>query len=42
MEKLKYLKKKDLKKLFNAIESSKDERKYYLRDLTIFNIAYYC
>lgn len=42
MEQLKYLKKKDLKKLFNAIESSKDERKYYLRDLTIFNIAYYC
>lgn len=42
MWEIKYLKKKELKKLFNVIENSKWERKYYLRDLVIFNLAYYC
>ena len=42
MNEIKYLTKKELKKLFNTIEKSKNERKYYLRDLTLFNIAYYC
>lgn len=42
MWEIKYLKKKELKKLFNVIENSKWERKFYLRDLVIFNLAYYC
>jgi len=42
MWEIKYLKKKELKKLFNIIENSKWKRKYYLRDLVIFNLAYYC
>jgi hypothetical protein len=42
MNEIKYLNKKELKKLFSAIENSKEERKYYLRDLIIFNLAYYC
>lgn len=42
MNDVKYLNKKDLKKLFNIIENSKEKRKFYLRDLLIFNISYYC
>ena len=42
MTEIKYLRKKELKKLFNAIKLTNWTRKYYLRDLTIFNIAYYC
>lgn len=38
----KYLTKKQLDKLFKSIESSRDFNKYYLRDLALFNIAYYC
>lgn len=39
---IKYLQKKQLKALFASIESSKWKNKYWLRDLTIFQIAYYC
>lgn len=39
---IKYLKEKELKKIFSSIEKTKNNNKYYLRDLTIFNLAYYC
>lgn len=39
---VKYLTKKQLKSLFRTIESSKESNKYWLRDLTIFELAYYC
>lgn len=39
---IKYLNKKDLKKLFNSIEKSKESNKFWLRDLTIFHLSYYC
>jgi len=42
MWEIKYLKQKELKKLFNVIKNSNWIRKFYLRDLLIFNIAYYC
>jgi len=42
MTEIKYLRKKELKKLFNTIKATNWIRKYYLRDLIIFNIAYYC
>jgi len=39
---IKYLTKKQLKKLFKSIENSKNTNKFWLRDLNIFNISYYC
>jgi len=39
---IKYLTKKEIKKLFWSIEKSKNENKYRLRDLVFFNLAYYC
>jgi len=39
---IKYLKAKELKKLFRTIEKTKWQNKYYLRDLTAFNLAFYC
>lgn len=39
---IKFLNKKQLHKLFKTIEDTKTINKYYLRDLTIFNLAYYC
>jgi len=39
---IKFLSKKDLQKLFKTIENTKETNKYYLRDLSIFNFAYYC
>jgi len=41
-EEIKFLTQKQVKKLFDTIESLKDENKYWLRDLTIFNLSYYC
>lgn len=41
-EDIKFLTQKQVKQLFNTIESLKDENKYWLRDLTIFNLSYYC
>lgn len=41
-EDIKFLTKKQLQKLFNTIESCKNENKFWLRDLVIFNLAYYC
>lgn len=41
-EEIKFLTQKQVKKLFDTIESMKDENKYWLRDLTIFNLSYYC
>lgn len=39
---VKFLNKKQLQKLFKSIENTVDENEYALRDLTIFNLAYYC
>lgn len=39
---IRYLTQKELEKLFNQIEKSKYSEKFRLRDLTMFNIAYYC
>ena len=39
---VKYLNKKQLSKLFRSIEKTKKSNKYYLRDLVLFNISYYC
>lgn len=39
---IKYLTKKQVKSLFNTIESMKWENKFWLRDLTIFQLSYYC
>lgn len=39
---VKFLTKKQLQKLFKSIESTKWSNKYYLRDLVIFNLSYYC
>lgn len=39
---IKYLKEKELRKLFNSIEKTKDNNKYYLRDLAMFHLSYYC
>lgn len=39
---VKFLTKKQLQKLFKSIEETKENNKYYLRDLVIFNLAYYC
>lgn len=41
-EEIKYLTKKQIKKLFDTIEDSKNENHFWLRDLTIFNLSYYC
>ncbi len=41
-EEVKFLTKKQVKKLFDTIESLKNENKYWLRDLAIFNLSYYC
>lgn len=41
-EEIKFLTQKQVKKLFDTIENLKDENKYWLRDLTIFNLSYYC
>lgn len=41
-EEVKFLTKKQVKKLFDTIESLKSENKYWLRDLAIFNLSYYC
>jgi site-specific recombinase XerD len=41
-EEVKFLTKKQVKRLFDTIEGSKNENKYWLRDLTIFNLSYYC
>jgi len=38
---IKYLSQKELKKLFDIIEKTKDNNKLYLRDLLIFNLMYY-
>lgn len=39
---IKYFTQKELKKLFSVIEKSKEDwNRFWLRDLTIFNIAYY-
>lgn len=40
--KIKYLSKKQLTKLFKSIENTKSHNKYYLRDLILFHLAYYC
>lgn len=43
IESIEYLTQTELKNLFNVIEKRKDaEYPYRLRDLTIFNLAYYC
>jgi len=42
METIKYFTQKELKKLFKAIEDSKDNNKYWLRDLCIFKVGYVC
>lgn len=39
---IKFLSKKQLTKLFNSIEKTKEINKFYLRDLTMFHLAYYC
>lgn len=39
---IKFLTKKQLTKLLNSIENTKETNKYYLRDLTIFHLSYYC
>jgi len=39
---IKYLTKKQIKKLFSSIENTKKLNKFWLRDLCIFNISYYC
>jgi len=39
---IKYLTKKQIKKLFNSIENTKKVNKFWLRDLSIFNLSYYC
>lgn len=41
-EQIKFLTKKQVHKLFKSIEDTKETNKYYLRDLTIFNLSYYC
>lgn len=41
-DEVKYLTKKDLKSLFKAIESQKWKYQFWLRDLTMFELAYYC
>jgi integrase len=38
---IKYLSQKELKKLFDTIEKTKDNNKLYLRDLLIFNLMYF-
>ncbi len=37
---IKFLTQKEVSKLFKTIEKSKDTNKYWLRDLTLFNIVY--
>jgi len=39
---IKFLTKKQLSKLLKSIESTTETNKYYLRDLTIFHLSYYC
>lgn len=39
---IKFLSKKQLSKLLKTIENTKETNKYYLRDLTIFHLSYYC
>ena len=39
---IKFLSKKQLTKLFNSITNTKETNEFYLRDLTMFNLAYYC
>lgn len=41
-KKIKYLTQKELSKFFNQIEKSRYTELFWLRDLTMFNIAYYC
>lgn len=39
---IKYFSQKELKKIFSAIENTKENNRFWLRDLTIFNLAYLC
>lgn len=39
---IKFLSKKDLNKLFKTIENTDKTNKYILRDILLFNLAYYC
>ncbi len=39
---IKYLTKKELNRLFKSIEDAKGSYPFWLRDLTVFNLAYYC
>lgn len=39
---IKFLTKKQLTKLFNSIINTKETNKFYLRDLTMFHLSYYC
>lgn len=42
MESIKYFTQKELGKLFKAIEESKDNNKFWLRDLCIHKVGYVC
>lgn len=42
MNEIKYFTQKELKKLFQVIEESKENNKYWLRNLCIFRVAYRC
>lgn len=42
MNEIKFFTQKELKKLFRTIKRSKDNNKYWLRDLCIFRVAYRC
>lgn len=39
---IKYLTKRELRKMFKTIEKDKERSKLWLRDITLFQIAYYC
>ncbi len=39
---IKFLSKKELNKIFKSIEDTKDTNEYWLRDLLLFNLSYYC